>query len=317
MLTMMSLACIVLWSGMLVAEEPPRESADKQAEDLTPLETQQLAVRRARQYQREFRVLVKELLERARQARQAKRYVEAARYCEAVLRADPAHQEASVLLRQILKEGGLKGYRGIESEAAKPEKKSGVLPGAKRKTAAVTTSLLRYPRDRQGLARRRRPGVAAKAQIPRDLVVQDKLKNRVSLDFAQMPLSDVLEFLRVVGELNIFVDQVGLKRAGVTDATLVNLKLTDIPIETALRFITKPLKLAFGIRDGVLVISDLEGAQGKPELVIYDVRDLMVTVPDFGAGAYGLGFGSRRGYARGEYDRGGRYYDRRGRAPAR
>jgi len=96
----------------------------------------------------------------------------------------------------------------------------------------------------------------------RNQAVLDKLKRKVTFDFVDTPLSDVVMFLQSFGDLNIVVDKGGLERTGIKKEPLVTLKLSDVTIEAALKFIAEEWGLSFGARDGVLVISDEEGIRG-------------------------------------------------------
>jgi hypothetical protein len=87
------------------------------------------------------------------------------------------------------------------------------------------------------------------------------------LDFKREPLADVIDFMSILTETDIFVPWNKLKNAGITKSTLVTLKLTKPTfkeslaeiLETAISArtvaaIPKP-KLRYAVEDGMIVVS--------------------------------------------------------------
>ncbi len=91
------------------------------------------------------------------------------------------------------------------------------------------------------------------------------------------PLSEVLKFVRSKmtgpnGALPIYVDPQALQEAGNTIDSEVAIDLEGVPLRTSLRLMLKQLGLAYCVRDGVLIISSVEGVR---EELGEAVRELM------------------------------------------
>ena len=103
---------------------------------------------------------------------------------------------------------------------------------------------------------------------PRNQAIIKKLDDSISLHFAnETPLEDVLKHLRQSFKgadgkrIPIYIDPVGLAEAEKTVTSPVAIDLDDVPLKFSLRLILKQLGLAYCIRDGVLIISSVNGIQ--------------------------------------------------------
>jgi hypothetical protein len=88
----------------------------------------------------------------------------------------------------------------------------------------------------------------------------------VTLSFAgETPLADVLQQIKDVTKgpdgkrMPIYVDPIGLSEADKTLQSPVTIDLEDVPLRFSLRLVLKQLGLAYCIRDGVVIISSVEG----------------------------------------------------------
>jgi RNA polymerase sigma factor (sigma-70 family) len=92
------------------------------------------------------------------------------------------------------------------------------------------------------------------------------LDEPVSMNFASpTPFKDVLKYIQVATSgpkdagLPIYVDPKALEDADVNDDSTIVMNLEGVPLKTTLRLLLKQLKLAYCVRDGVLIISSIEG----------------------------------------------------------
>jgi len=117
------------------------------------------------------------------------------------------------------------------------------------------------------------------------------------LELSEMPLWDVIEFLRQQTKLNIHVNWRSLQQVGIDRDTPVTLKVSGVSPAKVLDLITDEISGARGkfdrvwwVRDGG-VIRIATGAALNTELRIriYDVADLLMPVPQFAAPPLGLG----------------------------
>jgi type II secretory pathway component GspD/PulD (secretin) len=99
---------------------------------------------------------------------------------------------------------------------------------------------------------------------------------RVTLDFKTAPLEDVINYLREISDMNMLVGTKAREK-GVT----VSLKVTDLPLKSALKLMLAPNQLAYTFKDGVLYIATEEEVQQDVVMEIYDVRDLLHPITHF------------------------------------
>jgi RNA polymerase sigma factor (sigma-70 family) len=109
-------------------------------------------------------------------------------------------------------------------------------------------------------------GLAAREGDPLTKVVLKKLEEPISMSFADAtPLDDVLKYIRqatttpTYAGIPIYVDPNGLEEAKATSTYVVTLDIEGIPLKTTLRLMLKQIGLAYCVRDGVLIISSVQG----------------------------------------------------------
>lgn len=95
------------------------------------------------------------------------------------------------------------------------------------------------------------------------------------LDFTEEPLENVVAFLRDEYELPIHLDERALEEAGITRDAPVTIQVTNVPLNSAVRLILKPLQLTYVIRDGYLLITTSDVAAHELHAVVYNVHDLV------------------------------------------
>jgi len=105
-------------------------------------------------------------------------------------------------------------------------------------------------------------------QSPQTQAVLKALDEPITLRFAQeTPLEKVLDQIKekakgAGGEpIPIYVDPNGLQEAEVTLQSVVSIDLANVPLKFSLRLILKQIRLAYCVRDGVVIISSLEGVE--------------------------------------------------------
>jgi Flp pilus assembly secretin CpaC/tetratricopeptide (TPR) repeat protein len=98
---------------------------------------------------------------------------------------------------------------------------------------------------------------------------------KVTLEFQEQPLREVVEFLRQFTNLNFVFDP------EVDQAAPVTLKVQNLPLQSALNLILGSRELAHSIEDGVVKVIKKDKLQTKVKLELYDVQDLTAQVRDF------------------------------------
>ena len=108
--------------------------------------------------------------------------------------------------------------------------------------------------------------------------VESKLNNiKVTLDFQNTPIDQVVDYLREISGMNIFVD------SKVRDKTIVvSLKVTEITLKSIFSLMLKPHGCGVLFKDGVLqVMFDQDIADKTMKMEIYDCRDILYPIQQF------------------------------------
>ncbi|QGJ70398.1 General secretion pathway protein GspD [Planctomycetales bacterium 10988] len=116
----------------------------------------------------------------------------------------------------------------------------------------------------------------------RELEIQQRLQTPVSVRFQEKALSEVIEYLGTLAEINIVLDPKGLAAEGVSTNEPVTLELSQpIMLKSALSLILDPKNLSYVIKDEVLKITSaqLKDTEVYPE--VYQVADLVIPIPNF------------------------------------
>ena len=107
---------------------------------------------------------------------------------------------------------------------------------------------------------------------------EGKLNNiKVTLDFQNAPLDQVVDYLREISGMNIFVD------SKVRDKNIiVSLKVTEISLRSIFGLILKPQNCDILFKDGVLQLMTREDVADRTmRMEIYDCRDILYPITNF------------------------------------
>ena len=170
-----------------------------------------------------------------------------------------------------------------------------------------------YPDFWKELSRRRGELTAAALGPPKPAWktrLQQQLTRPVTFEFTEVPLSEVVGFLGTVSNVNIVLDRQGIQAAGKDPDMPITLKIKDTSLADALDWITDLSGLTYVLRNGAVFISDPSQSPGEKRLAVYDVRDLLASVPDFAGPEFDLesdsgGGGGDGGFSFGDEDEGG------------
>jgi len=132
---------------------------------------------------------------------------------------------------------------------------------------------------------RRRSKLAAERrrhQTEGDLEIERKLRHPIPLDFKEAPLSEVLDYLSKLTDVNMHLDPEALSEYGVsTDAPVTIVVRDEIMLKSALNLILEPLHLSYVIKDEVLKITSEQQREGEVFREVYSVADLVMPIPNF------------------------------------
>jgi len=139
---------------------------------------------------------------------------------------------------------------------------------------------------------------------PEERKIERSLSRDVFLHFDNAPLTQVINRLKSLAEVNIVLDPAGLEEEGVTSNTNVSINVDGIQLKSALNLILRPLHLGYTITNDVLKITSRMKQQGELVTLTYSVADLVVPIRDF-APVMGSGGMISTGFNTGVSGRGG------------
>ncbi len=125
--------------------------------------------------------------------------------------------------------------------------------------------------------------------------INEKLKDPVTLEFVETPLSDVIDFLRDYTQVNIVLDKLALEEEGVTSDTPVTIHVEQIALKSALKLLLGGLNLTYLIKDDVLQITSQNQAGNELIHKVYPVADLVIPISSGFGGGLGGGLGGGGG----------------------
>jgi type II secretory pathway component GspD/PulD (secretin) len=103
---------------------------------------------------------------------------------------------------------------------------------------------------------------------------------KISLNFTDTPLPEVVSFMQEVTQLNIMIDRRAIEDP---ESKTVTFKVDELAFDQALDLILKMADLAYRVDEGVIVITSKEAMQKETVLELYDVQDLTIKITNFKA----------------------------------
>lgn len=115
--------------------------------------------------------------------------------------------------------------------------------------------------------------------------IRQKLTNKVSANFRNRPLGEVLNDLSAMSGVPIVIDERALSSVRITPEMPVTLPLREpIKLESALNLILEQNELAHMIKNDVLMITTRQVKESDVETRTYRVTDLVTPIPNFVSG---------------------------------
>lgn len=131
---------------------------------------------------------------------------------------------------------------------------------------------------------------AVKSVATAEDAIEHALRQPVTLEFVETPLSDVVEYLAKYSSIQILLDKKALDEAGAATDTPISCNLQQVKLSSALDLTLDELDLDYVVRNEVLQITTKEKAEARLETKVYGVRDLVPSSdatagvePDFGS----------------------------------
>lgn len=295
-----SSARLVLNGGRdLLSEGEYEERLDRIDQQLSEIETQaiEIQIREARDREQQIRQTaeqdrleaqtqrqekINEQLDRVRSLMSEQKYEECLQVLNQTLFLDP-NNPAALLMKDIVRDilisrdyARIRKSRGLGYAELNVDNSEAAIP---------ITDLMTFPDDWPRISLNRGEPVSASETPENRRVLASLESTRLPVNFDNS-LGDVVSFLESVTSENFDVDWSSLELISIDEQTPVQLNLNNVPISTVLdRIVDKisdPLSPAgWAVRDGIVQIASDEALRRNTALVIYDIRDLLIEVPDY------------------------------------
>ncbi len=202
-----------------------------------------------------------ELMEKAMSAMAVQNYVEAEAFAKRAMEIDPNELAASMLVYKAKMERRYK--QDLENRNNKEEAIVQTFQAVDLASIAdpeVQLRDIRFPKSFKDLTRDR---LATNARLTpkkdaKNLAIEAKLKDRISLNLDKQPLSEAITFIQNYTGLNIVPDPKALGEEGLTTASPVSLVVNQVPLKTALKLMLRPLGLTYTVEDEVILITSTQ-----------------------------------------------------------
>ncbi|MDA0285598.1 MAG: hypothetical protein O3B86_19820, partial [Planctomycetota bacterium] len=170
---------------------------------------------------------------------------------------------------------------------------------------------IRWPRPEVWKALTERRKQYASVDLHKPTVAERRisaaLDDQTTVNFAELPLVDAIQFLSRTHEIPIILDIISIEEAGLLVDEPINLVLAGVTLQSALKIMLSDLELTYIIEDEVMKITTIEVANEKLSTRVYPVGDLVVQLNalSLGGGASGAFGGGQGGGQQGGQQGGG------------
>ncbi|MFO0836675.1 MAG: hypothetical protein U0638_17060 [Phycisphaerales bacterium] len=229
---------------------------------------------------------VREALTRIRALQMEMKYAEAIQVVDQLLYLDPINP-AGLVLRDVLTDQMI----SIKSKEISKQSWLNVARHNLDNTEAAIPPLgiIDYPSDWPAISAIRGEPLAFAESAENQRVNSLIANKKTPVKFNDSPLDSVVGFLQAVTLLNIDVDWASLEGLSVQRDKAITLNLTNVPMKTVLDKVCEKVspgtdisqRVGWAVNDGVLTIAAEEALRKNTQLVIYDIRDLLIEVPSY------------------------------------
>jgi type II secretory pathway component GspD/PulD (secretin) len=258
------------------ADEYARVTADRQRQ-----EVRNQIERRRQQIEQQKKEKTVQLFNSVEQLRRERRFAEAAEVLREILRIDPSNAEARYQLNWA---------EDLESFSEQGQWQHDLDVQRRRALQNANESLIpwdvdvMYPRNWLELtAQRSKTGVSGGRDIG-DVELNRQLDTTLpSVRFEETPLEQVFQFLTDMTKANISVDWTDLTDNTIDREKPISIQLNNVTFRSVLKEVLSQAggetKLAFEVGDGLLRIATKDKLDKDKSVLIYDIRDLLVSLP--------------------------------------
>ena len=252
------------------------KAAEIRLHDADREEAQKLAAEQAANERKFFDQKVNKMVDQASALHETGQYEAAIALANKILELDPTNPEAHSIISTSRENQHTAKRKFIDEEYR--EQFTLNRERAERWNIPHRDYLI-YPKDwnvisqRTGQEARARPEETWKQDIRR------KLQRRVTFEFVDQSLEDAINFLNSLTKVNIIIDPRIAANGG--NKQPITLRVSDMELELALKWILKLADLDYDLRNQAVFITQKANLSSNVELEIYDVRDLTTQITDF------------------------------------
>lgn len=228
---------------------------------------------------------VDRLIIRARELQKELKYDEALQQLEQALFLDPMNVAAQ-LLKEIMEDNKVwVEYREVQRQKTLGY---GELAIDNQRALLPFDGVIEYPADWPQITERRLNNLeASRGDSELNRRVAFELKKSIPVNFEENRLSNVIDYFRNTTNLNFDVRWPKLEEVGVDPEQEITLQLSNISAEEALERVLLQASpgefdpIGYSIINGIVTISTIRDLSQTRELRVYDIRDLLVQIPQF------------------------------------
>ncbi|MBS0187161.1 MAG: hypothetical protein JSS51_03770 [Planctomycetes bacterium] len=260
-----------------------QELASSQAQK-TAAERQAEAKRVADQGASERNRKIREAIDRVRALQIEMKYDEALQVVDQILFLDPINP-TGLLLRDVLTSAKI--YRQWYETNTK---RNTLLAEQSLQSQAATLppkGVIDYPTDWPEIIKDRGEPVTLAESVETRQTLAALANTRRPVDFTETPLEKSLDWVSKTGSVKMDIDWPSLEKIGINKDTPVTVNLSTIRLDHLLDLIVGKVSpdptsaAAWEVQDGVLRFASAESINKSTLMVIYDIRDLLIEVPDY------------------------------------
>ncbi|MEK6249185.1 MAG: hypothetical protein N2C12_13470, partial [Planctomycetales bacterium] len=116
---------------------------------------------------------------------------------------------------------------------------------------------------------------------PAELEIERKLGTPITMKFTDAPLNEVIDYIKKIAKINVYLDPQGLAAEGVHPSQPVSIELEEISIRSALKLVLSQFSLKYVINNEVLKITSEHLGDRTVFPKTYNVADLVIPIPNF------------------------------------